>query len=268
MADCQCIELEARGDVLWIWLNRPEVRNALNPQLIAELTECLLNQASSDQAPRAIVLGGRGPVFCAGADLAYMREIAGFGPEQNREDALRLAALFEALDSCPCPVVCRVQHGGFGGALGLIACCDSVIADEDATFSFPEVRLGIVAATIAPYVLAKIGLSHARDLLLSGERFTAPYATRIGLVHQCVASAALDLAVEAKLAELLMAGPLAARATKQLLQELHGAPSAAVKEQTAALIADMRASAEGQEGLAAALGKRKPAWQPLQISEA
>jgi len=266
MADYEYVEVESRDEVLSVWLNRPAVRNALDPQLITELTDCFGQQVPALK-PRAVVLGGRGPVFCAGADLAYMREIAGYGPEQNRNDALRLAGLFEAVDSCPCPVVGRVQRGAFGGALGLIACCDSVIATDDAIFSFPEVRLGIVAATIAPYVLAKIGISHARDLLLSGERFSAAYALRIGLVHHCVSMAGLDGALKAKLSELLMAGPQAAGETKQLLRQLHGAPSAAVREQTASLIASVRASAEGQEGLAAALGKRPPGWQPLKTHE-
>lgn len=259
MAYQRSIDLEQDGSVLYVWLDRPQVRNALNPQLITELTQCFSGPAK-DTSVRVVVLGGRGTVFCAGADLAWMRDAGGMDQSANYTDAQRLTALLAALNGCPCPVVCRVQKAALGGALGLLACCDSVICSRDTVFAFSEVRLGISPATIAPYVLARIGPSHARDLFLSGERFTAEHAFTMGLVHAIVQPEELDDVVEAKVEELLQAGPAAARATKALLHELGQSITPEMAQLTERLITDLRVSAEGQEGLAAFLEKRPAAW--------
>jgi methylglutaconyl-CoA hydratase len=259
MAYPRPIDLEQDGPVLYVWLNRPQVRNALNPELITELTQCFTGPALAANV-RVVVLGGRGAVFCAGADLAWMQAACTMEQSENYADAQRLTALLAALGSVPCPVICRVQKAALGGALGLLACCDSVICSRDAVFAFSEVRLGLSPATIAPYVMAKIGQSHTRDLFLSGERFTAEHAFATGLVHAIVQPDELDDVVEAKVEELLMAGPLAARATKALLLGLAPRVTPEIAQQTEQLIADLRVSSEGQEGLAAFLQKRPPAW--------
>jgi methylglutaconyl-CoA hydratase len=248
------------GPVLRIWLNRPDVRNAFNPTLIRELSEVFGN-IKAGGSTRVVVLAGMGKVFCAGADLNWMREMAGYSAKENYADARNLAAMLSAIDLCPVPVVGRVQRAAYGGALGLLACCDSVIATSDCTFAFSEVRLGISPATIAPYVVAKIGASGARDLFLSGERFDAQRALSMGLVHQIVEPEQLDAAVEAKLAELLQAAPIAASETKNLISQLTSKADEHTVHATAELIAKLRAAPEGQEGLSAFLEKRKPSWQ-------
>lgn len=259
MAYQRTLDLEQDGPVLYAWLNRPQVRNALNVELITELTQCFTGPAMADGV-RVVVLGGRGTVFCAGADLAWMQAAGSLAAGENYADAQRLTALLAAVDGCPCPVLCRVQKAALGGALGVLACCDSVICSRDAIFAFSEVRLGISPATIAPYVMAKIGPSHTRDLFLSGERFTAEHAFAMGLVHAIVQPDELDDVVEAKVDELLQAGPYAARATKALLRSLGPRVTPEIAQQTERLIADLRMSAEGQEGLASFLQKRPAAW--------
>lgn len=246
--------------MLYVWLNRPEVRNAFNPDLIAALHQCFTGPACQPGV-RAVVLGGNGPVFCSGADLAWMRSAALLTQEQNYAEAQQLAAMLAALQACPCPVVCRVHRAAIGGALGLMACCDTVICTSDTKFAFSEVRVGIIPATIAPYVVAKIGISNARDLFLSGERFSVDRAFAMGLVHAIVHPDELDEVVEAKVDELLMAAPLAARSVKSLLAAMHPAVTSALQEQTARLIAELRVAPEGQEGLAAFLEQRPPSWQ-------
>ncbi len=255
-----CIELEQDGPVLYVWLNRPEVRNAFNPELIAALTQCFTGPAL-DPGVRVVVLGGNGLAFCAGADLAWMRSAVLLSAEQNFADALNLAGMLAALQACPVPVVCRVQRAALGGALGLMACCDTVICTRDAKFAFSEVRVGISPATIAPYVVAKIGASNAHDLFLSGERFTADRAFAMGLVHAIVQPDELDEVVEAKVDELLLAAPGAARATKLLLQSMRPPVTAELGQRTAQLIAELRVGPEGQEGLAAFMEQRPPSWQ-------
>lgn len=237
-----------------------DVRNAFNAGVIAELTECFA-QLGAGAGIRAVMLGGRGSVFCAGADLEWMHGAAKMSEEENYADALRLAGMLAAVDACPVPVVCRVQRAAMGGALGLMACCDTVICTSDCRFAFGEVRLGISPATIAPYIVNRIGAGDARDLFLSGERFTPERAFAIGLVHAVVEPDELDDVVEAKLSELLMAGPEAARASKALLRSMARNVTPELHEQTARLIAQLRVSAEGQEGLEAFLQKRPPAWQ-------
>lgn len=251
------LELREEAGVLRVWLNRPEVRNAFNGRLIAELAQVF---TSIPDRVRAVMLGGAGSVFCAGADLDYMKRIGAMSHEENLRDALALADMLAAVNSCPVPLVGRCQKAAFGGAIGLLACCDSVIATDDAVFAFSEVRLGISPATIAPYVLAKIGETHARDLFLSGERWDARRALAAGLVHLVAPAEELDAAVDAKLAELVQAGPQAARATKRLIREVGGEVTPEQRESTARLIADLRGSDEGREGLSAFLEKRRAGW--------
>lgn len=249
MADA--VRTEREGHVLRITLARPERRNAFDAALIAELTQAFADVG----AARAVVLAGDGPSFSAGADLGWMRDSVELSEEQNVEDALRLAAMLEAIDGCPAPVVCRVHGHAMGGGVGLVACADVAVAAGDTVFSFSEVRLGIVPAVISPFALAKIGPSAARRYFLTGERFHAETALRIGLVHDVVGAEGLDAAVDAVVAELVTAAPEAVRAAKRLVLD---APLA--REETARRIAARRTSAEGQDGLRAFLEKRRPGW--------
>jgi methylglutaconyl-CoA hydratase len=243
------VRIERDGPVLRVTLARPERRNAFDAELIAELTAALDGAGDA----RAVLLAGEGPSFCAGADLEWMRASAGLTYEENVEDARRLLRLLEAIDGCPAPVVARIQGHALGGGAGLVACADVAVAAEDAVFAFSEVKLGLIPSVISPFVLAKIGPSAARRYFLTGERFDAATALRIGLVHDVVAD--LDGAVERVLAERLGAGPEAVRAAKLLVRDR---PAGI---ETARRIAGQRASAEGQEGLRAFLEKRPPRWR-------
>jgi len=242
------LRIDAEGDVLRIAMARRERRNAFDAELIAELTDAFVNVGDV----RAVVLSGDGPSFSAGADVEWMRSSADLTYEENIADALRLRAMLDAIDGCPAPVVARVQGHALGGGCGLVACSDVVIAEPSAVFAFSEVKLGIVPAVISPFALAKIGPSAARRWFVTGERFAADVALRIGLVHELADE--LDPAVDAVLSELRSAGPDAARTAKALAR----APRSA--EETAQLIAAHRTSAEGQEGLRAFLEKRAPSW--------
>ena len=237
------------GPWLRVTMARPERRNAFDAALIAELTEAFADVGDA----RAVVLAGEGASFSAGADVDWMRSSADLSYEDNVEDAMRLRRMLEAIDSCPAPVVARVQGHALGGGCGLVACADVVIAEDDAIFAFSEVKLGIVPAVISPFALAKIGSGPARRWFVTGERFDAWTALWMGLVHEVTVD--LDRAVEDVLGEIAGAGPEAARAAKTLAR----APLPA--EETARLIAERRTSAEGQEGLHAFLEKRRPAWR-------
>ena len=243
------LRVEREGPLLRVALARPERRNAFDAALIAELTAAFADVGDA----RAVVLSGDGPSFSAGADVEWMRSSIDLSFDENVADALRLRAMLDAIDGCPAPVVARVQGHALGGGCGLVACCDVVVAEPAAQFAFTEVKLGIVPAVISPFALAKIGSSAARRYFVTGERFSAEVALRIGLVHEVAAE--LDAAVDAVLAELLSSGPEAARGAKALARH----PLAA--EETARRIAERRASAEGQEGLRAFLEKRPPAWR-------
>jgi methylglutaconyl-CoA hydratase len=243
------LRVERDGPVLRVTLARPERRNAFDAELIAELTAAFDGAGDA----RAVLLAGEGPSFCSGADLEWMRASAGLTYEENIEDARRLLRLLEAIDSCPAPVVARIQGHALGGGAGLVACADIAVAAEDAVFAFSEVKVGLIPAVISPFVLAKIGPSAARRYFLTGERFDAATALRIGLVHDVAAG--LDRAVERVLSELLAAGPEAVRAAKLLVRDR---PAGI---ETARRIAEQRASAEGQEGLRAFLEKRPPRWR-------
>lgn len=257
------LRLERSGSVARVILARPEVRNAFNAELIAAITEAFTSLADEPaQALRAVVLAGDGSVFCAGADVAWLRAATDMDLDANEADAGRLATMLDAIDTCPVPVVTRVQGAALGGGMGLCAVSDIVIATAGATFGFTETRLGILPAVIGPYALAKIGESHARALFLPGSRFDASHGLAIGLVHEVVPDdAALDPRVDEVLDDILAAGPSAVRAAKALIRRLRGQPSAQARALTVAAIARQRTSPEGQEGLAAFLDKRHPSWR-------
>ncbi len=247
--------------VATVTLDRPAVRNALNAELIAQMQACFTALATDD-AVRVIVLTGTGTVFSAGADIAWMHQAAAFTVDENERDARAVAAMFATIDRCPKPVIARVNGAAFGGGGGLIACCDIAVAVESAQFSFSEVRLGIVPATIGPFVLRKIGASHARALFLTAARFDAARAREIGLVHTVVPAEELDAAVARQVEMLLHGGPHALAAAKEMIQELPGMTPGEQHAYTASLIARLRTSPEGQEGLRAFLDHRPPAWSP------
>ena len=243
-----------------VTMNRPDSHNALNAALIEELTRCF-EEISDDARVRVVVLAGEGRSFCAGADIGYMRETAGLSYEENLEDARRLAMMFWTIDECPKPVVAKVLGAAMGGGAGLLAVADVVVADSEARFAFSEVRLGIGPVTIAPFVVRKIGTSHARSLFLTGERFDAERAREIGLVHRIVSRDGLDEAVEEKVGELLEGGPVAQATIKGLLRRLETTEPMDAPGLTARVISELRTGKEGQEGLAAFLEKREPGWR-------
>jgi len=257
------LRVERDGPFARVTLARPEVRNAFNAALIEELRvtfEAL--GAEPPEALRGVVLAGDGRIFCAGADVEWMRGAIGLSVEQNERDAAAMQAMFAAIDACPVPVIARVQGAALGGGMGLLAVSDIVVATADAAFGFTETQLGIIPAVISTFVLPKIGESHARALFATGQRFDADRARSIGLVHEVVADVgALDPAVEALLEELRAAGPTAIRAAKALVGAVHEHGPDAARKLTPALIARQRTSAEGQEGLTAFLEKRPPAWK-------
>lgn len=255
------IELELAGPVARVWLKRPELRNAFDGLMVSELRKVLFELRTLD-AVRVIVLGGRGPAFCAGADLAWMKAMASFTREENLAEAQALADLFFTVYESPKPVVARVHGAALGGGSGLVAACDLPVAALGTQFGFTEVRLGIIPAVISPYVLGKIGESAARELLLTGERFEAVRALEIGLVRAAVPESDLDAAIEGRVEELLKAGPRAVAEAKALIREVAWRRIEDVQRYTVERIADIRVSPEGQEGLRAFLEKRKPAWLP------
>jgi methylglutaconyl-CoA hydratase len=253
------------GDVVAnVTLARPEVHNAFDASVIAELRAAFL--ALSREAPtelRAVVLDGEGPSFCAGADIAWMRAAMSLDVEGNEHDAMAMADMFEAIDTCPVPVIARVHGAALGGGMGLCAVADHVIAESGTKFGFTETRLGILPAVIAPFVVAKIGESHARALFPGGRRFDALRAQRIGLVHEVVeGDRALDDALATAVDDVLAAGPAAVRAAKAIVREVRGLSHGAAKWHTARVIARQRVSAEAREGFAAFDERRRPAWAP------
>jgi len=244
------LRIDRDADVLRVTLARPETRNAFDAALIAELAEAFVDVGTA----RAVLLRGDGASFCAGADIEWMRASADLTVEENVADANALRRMLEAMDGCPAPVVAAVHGHAFGGGVGLVACSDIVVAHERTVFAFSEVKLGIVPAVISPFALRRIGEGAARRYFVTGERFDAGTALRIGLVHEVTAD--LDGALDPILAELRTAGPRAARHAKRLVLERPDGP------ETARRIAERRASDEGQEGLRAFLERRPPAWAP------
>lgn len=262
MSEPHPLLLRRDGPVATVTMNRPERHNAFDEALIEALREAFTGLGAEPEV-RAIVLEGAGPSFSAGADVAWMRRAAGYGEAENRADARRLAAMLKAIDECPKPVVARVQGAALGGGTGLVAACDIAIAGERASFGTTEVRLGLAAAVISPFVLRAIGPRQARRLFLTGERIDAARALAIGLVHEVVAEAELDARVGAVLDLLLAGGPGAQAASKELIRLVLGMPQGGsiLTEATVSVIAARRASEEGKEGLAAFLEKRAPVWR-------
>ena len=247
------------GAVEYLTLNRPEVRNAFNEVMIGELATWATSIAT-DRDVRVVVIGGAGKVFSAGADVTWMAKTVGYTEEENRRDAAAAAAMFNAIDTLPVPVIARIHSAALGGGAGLAAVCDVVVADDQAVFGFTEVKLGILPAIISPFALAKIGRSAARELFLTGMRFSAARAREIGLVHAVVPASELDATVERYISEFLSAGPEAIRNAKALIRRVWTSAPSELQEITAEAIATRRVSPEGQEGLKAFLEKRKPMW--------
>jgi methylglutaconyl-CoA hydratase len=254
----------AIGEVARITLTRPAVHNAFDAALIGDLRTTFMGFAREGPTQlRVVVLAGEGPSFCAGADIDWMRAAMALDVEGNEQDAMAMADMFEAIDTCAVPVIARVHGAALGGGMGLCAVADVVIAESGARFGFTETRLGILPSVISPFVIAKIGETHARALFPGGRRFDATRAARIGLVHEIVeGEAALDAAVEAAVADVLAAGPTAARAAKSIVREVRGLGHGSAKWHTARVIARQRTSEEAQEGFRAFVEKRRPAWAP------
>ncbi len=255
MSDTLTIQKDDRG-VYTLTLNRPDVHNALNAELISQLTTALI-QIEHDKQARVVIITGEGKSFSSGADLQWMKESAKYDEATNRKDAEQLTILLRTLYQLNKPTITRINGPAFGGALGIIAACDIAIADDSALFAFSEVRLGLAPAVISPYILMRIGPSHARKLFMTAERFDATHALTIDLVHSVTHGDKLDTEIEQQVQHLLKAGPIALQACKLLIPSLL---TEQVEAELTALIAQLRASPEGQEGLAAFLEKRKPNW--------
>jgi methylglutaconyl-CoA hydratase len=245
--------------VATVTLARPDVRNAFDEAMIEDLTRAFGGFVAGGEL-RAVVLAGEGKTFCAGADVNWMRRAAGFSPEENRDDARRMARMLRTIDTCPLPVVGKIRGAAIGGGVGLTAVCDIAVAAAETVFSLAEVKLGILPAAISPYVLRAIGARNARDCFLTGERFDAAEARRIGLVHAVAEEADLDAAVERKVDAILTSGPEAVAAAKKLIDRVARMEIDDAFPVTADAIAERRASAEGKEGLTAFLEKRRPSW--------
>jgi methylglutaconyl-CoA hydratase len=256
------LRVTRKGPFGRVTLARPEVRNAFDAALIAELRTAFDGFAAEPSAElRGVVLAGEGSVFCAGADVEWMRASIGLPVEDNERDAAAMQAMFTAIDECPVPVIARVTGAALGGGMGLCATADIVIATADTTFGFTETKLGIIPAVISTFVVPKIGASHARALFATGQRFGAKRARTIGLVHEVVADEAeLDERIGALLDELGSAGPGAARAAKALVRDLLGLDAADARAEAVRRISRQRTSPEGQEGLTAFVDKRPPSW--------
>jgi methylglutaconyl-CoA hydratase len=253
---------EQEGPIERLILNRPDVRNAFNEEMITELTDwaAQIVRRPLAERPRVVVLQGAGNLFSAGADVAWMAKTVRYTEEENIRDATAASRMFAALNALPVPVIGRVHGAALGGGAGLAAVCDVVVAEEQASFGFTEVKLGILPAVISPFALAKIGRSAARELFLTGARFSAAHAKTIGLVHKVVASIDLDSAVGAYVQEFSTAGPEAVAAAKALIHVVWERAVEDTEPITARAIAARRVSKEGQEGLTAFLEKRKPSW--------
>ena len=253
------LDVRRHGAVERVTLNRPEVRNAINDEVGAELSAWAAS-VRAEPAIRVAVLAGAGATFCAGADVEWMQRMLHYSAEENRADAVALAAMFHALDTLPVPLVGRVQGAALGGGAGLAAVCDIVVAEDAALFGFTEVRLGILPAVISPFAIAKIGVSAARELFLTGARFDALKAKAIGLVHAVETATQLDVRVEAYVHELLHGAASAIARAKALIPQVANRSALDVRAITSEAIADQRVSPDGQEGLKSFLEKRKPGW--------
>ena len=256
----QTLEVTRNAHLATLTLSRPAVRNAFNEISIAEVTQAFA-ELGSDDSVRVIVLAARGPAFCAGADLNWMKKIASYTHDENHADAAQLAAMLHTIYVCPKPVVAKIQGDCYAGGMGLVAACDIAVAAEQANFCLSEVKLGLIPATISPYVIKAMGENAARRYFLTAERFSAHEARRIGFVQEVAAADALDMAVETIVNALASASPNAVKEAKRLVREVAGRPlSEALIADTAERIALIRASDEGREGVQSFLEKRKPSW--------
>ena len=255
------LDVQRQGHVARVFLNRPEVRNAFNDGVIAELTATFA-ALGADPTLRAIVLGGHGKAFCAGADLNWMKAMSGYDWEQNRADAQALADMLWTVWQCPVPVVGRIHGDCYAGGVGLAAVCDILVAVDGVEFCLSEAKLGLLPGTISPYVVRAMGEQAARRYFVTAERFTAAQALAMGFVHEVCGPDALDTKVDELVGTLVANGPMATRACKRLVQDVAGRPiDDTLRAETARRIADIRASDEGKEGLQSFLGKRPPAWR-------
>jgi methylglutaconyl-CoA hydratase len=255
------LDVRRDGPVARVFLNRPDVRNAFNDEVIAALSATFASLGAEPDL-RAIVLGGHGPVFCAGADLAWMRAMAGYSWEENRADAQALADMLWTLYRCPVPVIGRIHGDCYAGAVGLAAVCDVLVAADTAHFCLSEAKLGLLPATVSPYVVRALGEQATRRYAVTAERFGAARAAALGFVHEVCPLADIDTRVDEVLAAILPNGPLATRACKSLVRDVAGHPiTDDLRADTARRIADVRASDEGREGVAAFLAKRPPSWR-------
>lgn len=255
----QTIEFEHKDNLGFVWLNRPEIHNALNEVMIAELTECF-EAVNEMKEIRVVILRGRGKSFCAGADLNYMKGVAEYGYNENFKDGKKLALLFETVYHCRKPTLAVVHGAAFGGANGLLAACDIVVAEENTTFAFSEVKIGISPATIGPFVLKRTGEFKGKELMLTGRRFKGFEAEKAGLVNRIANIDVLEEVVVEYIREFMSAAPKAVMATKKMIDNVMNEDGIETSDYTADLIARLRASEEGQEGMAAFLEKRKPSW--------
>lgn len=254
------LELRFDAGVATVTLNRPEVRNAFNDEVIAELTAVFLELGERAEV-RCVVLAGNGPAFCAGADLNWMKRMADYTRDENLADAAALANLLRVIYRCPKPTIARVQGDAYAGGTGLVAVCDIAVSADSAQYCLSEVKLGLIPATISPYVIRAMGARAAHRYFLTAERFSAAEAHRIGFVHEVVAADALDAKVGELALALVQAGPAAVKACKELVQDVaHRKITQLLIDRTVEGIADIRVSGEGREGIQAFLGKRKPAW--------
>jgi methylglutaconyl-CoA hydratase len=260
MDNYDSLEIKVADKVATITLNRPQLRNAFNEDAIADLTMAF-DEVSQDAGVRVIVLAANGPAFCAGADLNWMKKMAGYTAAENEADALRLADMLRTIYFSPKPVVARVQGDCYAGGMGLVAACDIVVASDNVQFCLSEVKLGLIPATISPYVIQAMGEQASRRYFLTAERFDARAAHRLGLAHEVVPAEQLDASVDAIVQALAANSPNAVREAKKLVRDIAGLPiDDVLLADTAGRIAAIRASAEGREGVASFLEKRKPSW--------
>lgn len=253
------LNLTQQGPITRVRLNRPEVRNAFNAELICEL-KAQFDVLKKEKSTRVVILSGEGESFSAGADLNWMKSMVGATRKANEADAAKLADLLQTLDRFPKPLIGKVHGAAIGGGVGLVSVCDMVVASEETVFSLAEVKLGLIPAVISPYVMAKIGAAQARRYFLTGERFRADEARRIGLIHEVVSSADLETKVDTVARDLLSSGPEAIGAAKELIRKVSGEILPATRDDTVKKISALRVGEEGQEGMRAFLEKRKPAW--------
>lgn len=257
----QNLELEIQGQVATVWLNRPDVRNALDEVLLSEITQAITH-LEQDDGVRVIILAGRGSVFCAGADLNWMKRMAAYSAEQNKNDAMGLATMLKTLKEVSKPTIARVHGAAFAGGMGLAAACDVVVAEPAAEFCLSEVRIGLIPSTISPYVIQALGIQAAKRYMLTAERLSAKEAHRLGFVQELCEEGMIDTSIAQIAKALIAGGPMALAQTKALMKSVVNRPlDDELISQTAGLIAQVRASPEGREGMASFLEKRLPAWR-------